>query len=148
MKYKMRFAAVLCVALVAVATHGNAQDWTPPTRQMPMMPRMAEIPSGWQAGAGPWAASAQGLSGVSVAQMRAVGDAAAQGDRAGFVRFTGEARPVATWTDRNGDGRADMVELFRNGVLAVQVIDADYSGTINAVRHFDGSGKPTRTDTL
>ncbi|MDQ3556835.1 MAG: hypothetical protein M3409_08670 [Gemmatimonadota bacterium] len=142
------FLAILVAAIFAAAAPGSAQEWTLPTRQMPAMPRMAEMAGGWQEGAGAWAASAQQLSGVSVGQMRAIGDAAPRGDRAGFVRFTGEARPVATWADRNGDGRADMVELFRNGVLAVQVIDADYDGRVNAVRHFDASGKPVRTTTF
>lgn len=115
---------------------------------MPNMPRMGELAGSWRSSAGAWGASAERLSGTPSAGMRATGDAAQKGDRASFVRFTGDARPVATWTDRNGDGKADLVELFRNGTVVYQVIDADYDGKADAVRHHDGSGKPTHTADL
>lgn len=136
-------------ALVLLAGRASAQsEWAPPTRQMPQMPRTADLGGAWRSAAGAWGASAQQLSGVALGSMRASGDPAPRSDQAVFVRFTGDARPVANWSDRNGDGRADMVELFRDGTTAVQVIDADYDGTADAVRHFDASGNPTRTETL
>jgi hypothetical protein len=61
-----------------------------------------------------------------------------------MVRFMGGARPVASWTDRNGDGRADMVEVYRGGAVAFQLIDADYDGAANVLRVYDASGALAR----
>lgn len=140
------FSMVLAGVLLAVGNPADAQGWTLPTRAMPMMPTMANLPGGWQGSAGAWAGAAARLAGVSAGAIRGAGEAASGSERTAFVRFTSEARPVATWTDRNGDGRSDMVELFRGGILAVQVVDADYDGQADAVRHFDSSGKPLRTE--
>jgi hypothetical protein len=39
--------------------------------------------------------------------------------------------PVVAWSDRNGDGRADLIELYRNGTVVLQVVDADFDGSAN-----------------
>ncbi len=140
------FSMISAGALLAAGTPANAQEWTLPTRQMPAMPAMSALPSGWQGAAGAWTAAAARLAGVPAGQIRGAGEAAGGSGRAAFVRFTGDARPVATWTDRNGDGRCDVLELFRSGILAVQVVDADYDGQADAIRHFDSAGKPLRTE--
>ncbi len=137
---------IMASALLGIGTPAAAQGWSLPTREMPMMPAMAELPGSWQGSAGAWAGAAARLAGVSAGAIRGAGEAASGSERAAFVRFTSDARPVATWTDRNGDGRADMLELFRGGIIAVQVVDADYDGRADAIRHFDASGKPLRTE--
>jgi hypothetical protein len=54
------------------------------------------------------------------------------------VRFVSNMRPVQQWSDRNGDGRADMIEVYRDGSLAYQLVDADYDGRANALRAYTG----------
>ncbi|HEX8432936.1 MAG TPA: hypothetical protein VF625_16740 [Longimicrobium sp.] len=131
MNRKHIFAALAGVAVLAlIARPARAQDWRPPTRQMPSMPASAEVGGGWAAGQSAWF-----LPGASDVRAAAEGG----GARARFVRFTGGMRPVAAWTDRNGDGRADMVELFRSGAVAVQLLDPDYDGTADVMRVYDGA---------
>src|ERR1700741_5088530 len=60
------------------------------------------------------------------------------GGRLALVRFLGGTRPGSVWTDRNGDGKADMIEVYRGGALAYQLIDADYDGTANVLRVYNG----------
>jgi hypothetical protein len=52
------------------------------------------------------------------------------------------------WQDRNGDGRADIVEIFRGGGVIVQVIDADYDGQANVLRRYDSGGALLREERL
>ncbi|HEX8392790.1 MAG TPA: hypothetical protein VF665_10580 [Longimicrobium sp.] len=119
----------------------RAQEWTPPSREMPQMPASSALAGGWRSDLGAWFAGAGDL-----ASVRALGEGG--GARPGMVRFTSSARPVAQWTDRNGDGRADMIEVFRNGGLAFQYIDADYDGTANVMRIYDASGALAREQRL
>ena len=76
--------------------------------------------------------------------MRAEGDGG--GARPRFVRFTAEMRPVQQWSDRNGDGRADLVEVYRNGALAYRLVDADYDGRANVLRVYGSSGALAREE--
>jgi hypothetical protein len=125
-------AAVLFAAGLAAQ-----QDWTPPSRQMPEMPSAASLDGAWRGALGAWFGAAdQPLDGV-----RALGEG---GARPRLVRFMGGARPVASWTDRNGDGRADMIEIFRGGAVAYQLIDADYDGQANVLRVYDSTGALAR----
>jgi hypothetical protein len=124
------------IALVAAAWPG--QDWTPPSRQMPEMPAAAALEGAWRTTLAPWFGGVdQPLDGV-----RAIGEGG--GTRPRMVRFVGGSRPVASWTDRNGDGRADLIEVFRAGAVAFQLIDADYDGNANVLRIYDASGALAR----
>lgn len=132
-----RSLGVTALAAVLAAAGPAAQDWTPPSRQMPQMPAADALAGGWRASLGPWF----GGGDEPVAGVRAVADDPA---RPRQVRFMGASRPAASWTDRNGDGRADMIEVFRGGALAYQLIDADYDGNANVLRIYDGSGALAR----
>ena len=68
--------------------------------------------------------------------------------RAKFIRFSAGPRPVAVWSDRNGDGKCDMLELFRSGAVVVQLVDPDYDGRANVLRLYDASGALARETRL
>ncbi|HEU0013353.1 MAG TPA: hypothetical protein VFQ45_06700 [Longimicrobium sp.] len=122
-------AAGLALLAIAAVRLRAQQEWAPPSRDMPEMPASSALGGGWRASLASWfSGTGQALDGI-----RAVGDG-------GVVRFMGNARPVATWSDRNGDRRADMIEIYRNGALAYQLIDADYDGRANVLRVYDASG--------
>lgn len=135
--------AVAAVALAVVAaTRLSAQEWSPPSREMPQMPAATALEGQWRGAHASWFRGAGDLGTV-----RAMGDGtrgAVPGARPRSVRFVGGARPVATWTDRNGDGRVDMIEVYRDGALAYQLIDADYDGNANVLRVYDASGSLAR----
>jgi hypothetical protein len=132
----VKLAALVLAASLAVPLVLHAQGWSPPSRDMPAMPAVAELQGGWVASQGAWFAGVGEVSGLR---------GSASGARAGKalqVRFTNSATPVpvAVWSDRNGDGKADMIEIYRRGAVAFQLIDADYDGTANVVREYDGNG--------
>ena len=127
------------LALLAAAAPARAQDWNPPSRQMPDMPTADQLGGGWKSSYGAWFAG----SDVQLASVNASA-AGSRGGRALQVRFSGGVRPVAVWSDRNGDGKCDMLEVFRNGALAYQVIDADYDGNANVLRVYDSAGNLSR----
>ena len=132
-------AAAGAVLLVIASRPARAQDWTPPTREMPAMPAASEVNDGWAGGQGRWF-----IAGGSGVKARAEGS----GARARFVRFSGaDMRTLAAWSDRNGDGRCDMVEVYRDGALAAQLIDPDYDGTANVMRVY-ADGKLVREERL
>jgi hypothetical protein len=131
-------AAVAALAVLAAVRLGAQQDWSPPSRDMPQMPATSELSGGWRGALAAWfRGTDDGLAGI-----RAMGEGG--GARPRMVRFMGGARPVAEWKDRNGDGRADMVEVYRAGALAYQLIDADYDGAANVLRVYDASGALAR----
>lgn len=136
-------AAVVALAVLTAVKLRAQQDWSPPSRQMPEMPASSQLDGGWRGALGSWFSGAdEGLDGI-----RAVGDEMPRGvgnARPRLVRFMGGSRPVAAWTDRNGDGRADLVEVYRRGAVAYQLIDADYDGTANVLRVYDASGALAR----
>jgi hypothetical protein len=107
---------------------------------MPQMPGASELAGGWRGSLGGWF----GGLGVSLANVTAQGEGG--GARPRFVRFTTDMRPVQAWTDRNGDGRADLVEVYRDGALMARLVDADYDGTANSLRRYDTSGAVTREE--
>jgi hypothetical protein len=147
----LRFFAPVALALavsLSSAAKVSAQEWTPPSRTMPQMPTAAELQANWRAAVGPWFNGAEAVSGLDLAGLRPQPEGRSASGRAAFIRFMSGAYPVAVWTDRNGDGRADLVELFRRGVPAYQVIDADYTGTANVLRVFDDSGRLLREERL
>lgn len=126
---------LVVLALATFAAPARAgQEWSPPSRQMPEMPAAGELNGGWRGSLGSWF----GGLGVSVGAVRADGEGG--GGRPRFVRFTADLRPVENWSDRNGDGRADLIEVFRDGARAYQLIDADYDGAANVLRVYDAGG--------
>jgi hypothetical protein len=135
-----RTFGIVAAAALAVFAAGRLraqQEWSPPSRDMPQMPATSELSGGWRGSLAAWFRTAGDLSGV-----RAMGEGG--GARPRMVRFMGGARPVATWTDRNGDGRADIVEIYQGGALAYQLVDADYDGSANVLRVYDASGSLAR----
>ncbi|HEX2205357.1 MAG TPA: hypothetical protein VHG91_18755 [Longimicrobium sp.] len=128
------------LALLAAVRPAGAQEWTPPSRQMPEMPTTQQLSADGAGAAGAWA------RGVQVSQAR--GEGAGGGGRVKFVRFLAGVRPAITWSDRNGDGRADMIEVYRNGALAYQLVDADYDGTANVLRVYDAGGALAREERM
>jgi len=131
-------AAVAALAVLAAVRLGAQQEWSPPSREMPQMPPSSDLSGGWRGTLAAWfRGTDEGLAGI-----RAMGEGG--GARPRMVRFMGGARPVAAWTDRNGDGRADMVEVYRGGALAYQLIDVDYDGTANVLRVYDATGALAR----
>lgn len=136
--------AVLSVLLaLAGASRLSAQEWSPPSREMPTMPTAAQLQGDWRAATGAWFGGVEALSGVPLASVRATGESMRGGGPTRMVRFTGGTRPVALWSDRNGDGKADLIEVYRGGNVAAQLIDADYDGTANVLRLYDASGALT-----
>ena len=68
------------------------------------------------------------------------------GNTAGFGQVH-DGRPF--WVgDFAGDGKSDMIELYRGGTVVIQVIDADYDGRANVVREYDSSGALSRETRL
>ena len=138
------FLLVLCAPAAA-----NAQgDWRPPSREMPMMPRAAEIRGDWMGGRGQWFQGLDGVTGVGASDLRASGEPRAGSEHVQIARFTSGPLPVVIWSDRNGDDRADIIEIFRSGGVIIQVVDADYDGSANVVRTYDASGKLIRQDRM
>ncbi len=143
------FAAL--VALFAGVSEAPAQaapQWSPPSRDMPAMPSMAALQGDWLSTLGPWFRGVEQVSGVSPTRLRAMGDAKPGSDRAQLVRFSSGPVPVAVWSDRNGDGRLDLLELYRTGAVVIQLIDADYDGQANVMRILDASGTLIREERL
>lgn len=133
-------AAASVLFLGARRAEAQATDWTPPSSQMPSMPEVAALEGNWQAALGSWFRGVEGVAGVAPGALRARAEAASGSSRASLVRFTSGMRPVVVWSDRNGDGRCDMLEIYRSGTVAVQMLDPDYDGSANVVRHYDASG--------
>lgn len=149
----LRFSVLIAVALTGVALSSDpvaaqgAPDWRPPSRQMPAMPAMPDLDGNWQSAVGAWFRGTERVTGVSLSQLRAAGQATPGSSAARVVRFMQGAIPVAVWSDRSGDGRSDMVELHRDGRVVIQVIDANYDGTGDVLRVYEG-GRLVREDRL
>jgi hypothetical protein len=139
--------AMLIVPLLLVgAPDASAQDtsWRPPSTEMPAMPRPADLQGDFISANSAWFAGVEAISGVAASRLRAGGDRQRGSDRMQIVRFTAGPVPVFVWSDRNGDGRADMIEIFRSGGVIIQLIDADYSGRANVLRVYEESGALVR----
>jgi hypothetical protein len=117
-----------------------AQSWTPPTLDMPVMPEIAELSGNWLDPRAPWFDGVSGISGVEPRELGAVGEPRPGSSQAQVVRFSSGPLPVVVWSDRNGDTRADMVEIYKTGNIIIQVIDADYDGRANVLRVYDAAG--------
>lgn len=137
---------LLGACVLAAPAAVRAQEWRPPSRQMPEMPDRAGLQGSGASAAGAWLGSMAGAAGVGAGDVRAAGEGS--GARAKFVRFTSGVFPVATWTDRNGDGRCDLVEVFREGNRVFQLVDADFDGSANVLRVYSASGELLREERL
>ena len=137
------FLLVLCAPAV-----GSAQGWRPPSNEMPLMPRAAEIRGDWMGPRAAWFQGLDGVAGVSASGLRASGDARSGSEHVQVVRFTSGPLPVVIWSDRNGDDRADIIEIFRSGGVIIQLIDADYDGRANVLRTYDADGELVRQERL
>ncbi len=140
--------ALLIAPLLLAASPAGAQEWRPPTTQMPAMPSMAELSGNWLGPRAEWFAGVATLSGVQPGSLRATAQGRGQSGNALVVHFSNGPIPAVVWQDRNGDGRADLVEIFRSGTVLVQVIDADYDGRANVMRTYSADGTLTREDRL
>lgn len=143
----MRSVLTLLLLLIAAPMTAAAQDWRPPSAQMPMMPSVAEIRGDWLGPRAEWFRGLDAVAGVGASTLRASGDPGA-GDHVQIARFSSGPLPAVVWSDRNGDGRADVIEIYRSGGVIIQLIDADYDGRANVIRRYDESGTLQGQDRL
>lgn len=139
------FIAAFLLAL-ASAPDADAQEWRPPSRTMPMMPAAADLSPRWLASTD-WFRGVAEVSGVVAADLRVAGEGRGS-ESAQVVRVTSGPVPVVVWQDRNADGRADLIEIFRGGGVMIQVIDADYDGQANVLRRYDQAGTLSNEERL
>ncbi len=145
------FALVTAFSLFPAVSASEAQtipQWDPPSREMPQMPRMADLQGDWLSSVQPWFRGVEQVTGAPLARMRALGEARAGEERAQVVRFNSGPLPIAVWSDRNGDGRLDMIELYRGGSMIIQVIDANFDGRANVMRIYEAGGSLLREERL
>jgi hypothetical protein len=131
------FAALLLMA----ANEAEGQQWRPSSTEMPAMPRMSDLSGDWLGPNAAWFSGVAAISGVEPSQLRAAGEPRRGASDTQVVRFNNGPVPVVIWQDRNADGRADIIEIYRSGGVIVQVIDADYDGRANVVRTYDAGGR-------
>jgi hypothetical protein len=145
------FVCALLFLLPTLSTGAAAQDvsgWSPASRSMPTMPRPVELGAGFMASAAAWMRGAEEVTGVPLGRLVPVGEGSSAGGRVGFVRFSDGRMPVAAWSDRNGDGRCDLVVLYRGSRVAAELIDVNYDGMADVVRTYDASGALLRETRL
>ncbi len=143
-----KISIVFAIALLLFAAgRAEAQQWQPSTTQMPAMPEMSELSGDWLGPRADWFRGVAEVSGVQPSQLRAVGEPS-RGGSTQVVRFNSGPVPVVVWQDRNGDGTADIIEIYRSGGVVIQVIDADYDRRANVVRVYDASGALSREERL
>lgn len=139
---------VLMVGTVVMARTADAQEWRPPSRSMPAMPHASEVSASWMSSNNSWFGSAARTAGVEAGSLKVSGEGRQSGGQVQVVRATSGPLPVVVWQDRNGDARADLIEIFRSGGVIIQLIDADYDGTANVLRVYDPAGKLVSEDRL
>jgi hypothetical protein len=140
-------ASVLAVFTLSASSLA-AQEWRPPSREMPQMPQVADLSAEWMAQRAGWFAGAAPMAGVQASALRVAGEARRGSQAAQVVRASAGPLPVVVWQDRNGDNRADMIEIYKAGGVVLQMIDADYDGSANVVRVYDARGNLVREDRL
>lgn len=143
-----RFVLFTLLLLSAAPATSSAQDWLPPERAMPTMPRVSELGGEWLSARAAWFGGVDRISGVSIGALNLSGEPPRGADFVQIARFTEGVIPVVIWSDRNGDTRADMIEIYRTGGMIIQLIDADFDGNGNVVRYYDSSGKLLREERL
>jgi hypothetical protein len=142
-------ALLLFLGLAApAAARAQGPQWKPPTREMPMMPRKSDLRGDWLSSRKAWFQGVETISGAAPTSLRATGEARPGSDYLQMVRFTSGPLPVVVWSDRNGDNRADIVEIYKSGGVIIQVIDADFDGSANVMRVYDAGGKLLRQESV
>lgn len=145
----MRRSLLFAFCLLLLPAAANAQaEWRPPRNQMPMMPRVTEIRGDWMSGRAEWFRGIDAVSGVTASSLRASGEPSSGSGHVHVARFTSGPLPVVVWSDRNGDSRADIIEIFRSGGVIIQLIDADYDGNANVIRTYDANGELVNQERL
>ncbi|HET7322200.1 MAG TPA: hypothetical protein VFI96_06870 [Longimicrobiaceae bacterium] len=144
--YRVALFALALVLVTPQLAHAQAADWRPPTRQMPAMPQVNDLRGNWLSPRADWFRGVEGVSGVAPSSLRASGEPRSGSSVLELVRFSDGPVPVVVWSDRNGDGRADMIEIYRSGGVAVQLLDADYDGSSDALRYYKSDGSLLRQD--
>jgi hypothetical protein len=136
----LALALLVLLSTTIGAPAADAQAWNPGSSEMPLMPERSELSGDWLSARAQWFNGLHEAAGITPSELRATGEGRSATNRTQVVRFANGTRPAVTWSDRNGDGRADLIEVFRNGSLVYQLIDADYSGRANVLRTYDSQG--------
>ena len=142
------FSLLLLLMAVAAAARAQGPSWKPPSREMPMMPRQAELRGDWLGPRSAWFQGVEAISGAAPGSLRATGEPRPGSPYVQMARFTSGPLPVVVWSDRNGDGRADIVEIYKSGGVVIQLIDADFDGSANVMRVYDAGGKLLRQEAV
>ena len=138
--------ALLLASASSVLAQGT--DWRPPSRQMPPMPTRADLGGDWLSPRGDWFQGLDRVAGVAASGLRAAGEPTGGSGAIQIARFMNGPIPAVVWSDRNGDSRADMIEIYRSGGVIVQLIDVDYDGAANVLRVYDASGALLREERM
>ena len=145
-----RFLIPSLFLLLLLMSVGEARaqgpNWRPPSREMPMMPRQVELRGDWLGPRRDWFAGVEAVSGAATSSLRASGEPRRGSEYLQMARFTSGPLPVMVWSDRNGDSRADIVEIYKSGGVIIQLIDADFDGSANVMRIYDAGGKLLRQE--
>lgn len=136
----IRSSLLALLLLAALSAPAAAQgDWRPPGRAMPEMPSSAELAGDWLSSRASWFRGVQATTGVAPSALVASGEPRGA-EVCRVVRFQSGPLPVVVWTDRDGDGKADSVELYRDGGVVAQLLDSNHDGSANVLRRYDSSG--------
>src|SRR5688572_20720709 len=117
---RVLFLALGVLGFWSVPTQLAGQDWRPPSLDMPEMPQMTDLSGNWLDPRAPWFDGISGVSGVEARELGAVGEPRPGSSQAQVVRFSSGVLPVVVWSDRNGDARADIVEIYKTGNIIIQ----------------------------
>ncbi len=134
--------------LGAAGALAQEPDWRPPSPQMPQMPSETDLGGDWLSAHATWFEGVDRAAGVAVSGLRPVGETRRGSATMQVARFMNGPIPAVVWSDRNDDGRADMIEILRSGGVIIQLIDADYDGAANVLRLYDASGKLLREERM
>jgi hypothetical protein len=133
--------ALLFLGVPTVPAAAQENDWRPPGRSMPTMPELAELSApGWMSSRAEWFRGLERSAGVGAAALRPVGEPRT-GGTARVVRYLAGPLPVVVWSDRDEDGDADLIEIYRSGSVVVHLVDPDYDGIADVLRRYDLSGR-------
>lgn len=147
MSTSTRILIGVALLLGSVTLPAHAQDgsgWAPPSRGMPEMPRMDELGDDWLSPRSTWFRGVDRVSGLSnarIAELSPMAERRPGSDFAQVVRFSDGPVPVVMWGDRNGDSRADLIEIYAGSSIIIQLVDGDYDGDANVLRVYDRGGE-------
>lgn len=138
-------ASALCAP---AALRAQGPNWRPPSQVMPQMPSRAELRSDWLGPRASWFQGVESVSGATLDSLTPIGEGRPGSDVAQMVRFTSGPFPVVVWSDRNADGRADMIEIYKSGGMIIQLIDANFDTRADVMRVYDSAGKLLRQERM